>query len=351
MNALHRPLVSDIAIWNAIAAWFGQPVRLDQLGFTLVEARPPQGAVGALAATAETEAGTLTLVLQDMPLGAATGVDLALAELDDLPPDLREIVVSGVWDLLRQIAPAPLAARLLSVTPVAPGNAPPEARTWLSLQVDPGWGAPAVLLVGGSARCLTALAAGLVTSPGRPAPLAAALAAAIPVQCRIALGRIALPLAALRDLAPGDLLLTGTSAIRRELLAPRLSLILEPSGEGLIVKEIRMTDTDPETAPDLSATAPDDSLPETAAIPPADDTPLTRLDDLPVQVSVVLDDRQMSLAELQALTPGALVPLGDSTAEPGKPVRLLANGRTIGAGNLVEIDGTLAVRIADIVTG
>jgi type III secretion system YscQ/HrcQ family protein len=63
---------------------------------------------------------------------------------------------------------------------------------------------------------------------------------------------------------------------------------------------------------------------------------------LPVRVHVVVGEKEMTLSEASTLAAGAIVEL-DATASD--PVRLAVNGRIIGEGRLVEVEGRLGVRI------
>ncbi len=63
---------------------------------------------------------------------------------------------------------------------------------------------------------------------------------------------------------------------------------------------------------------------------------------LPVRVHVVVGEKEMTLAEATALAAGSIVEL-DATAND--PVRLAVNGRIIGEGRLVEVEGRLGVRV------
>jgi type III secretion protein Q len=68
----------------------------------------------------------------------------------------------------------------------------------------------------------------------------------------------------------------------------------------------------------------------------------TDLDDIPVKLLFELGRIELSLAEIRQLAPGAVIamsrPLEDS-------VDILANGRRIGRGNLVQIGDSLGIRI------
>ena len=66
------------------------------------------------------------------------------------------------------------------------------------------------------------------------------------------------------------------------------------------------------------------------------------LDDIPVKLLFELGRIELSLAEIRQLAPGALVPLQRPLEDS---VDILANGRRIGRGNLVQIGDSLGIRI------
>jgi type III secretion system YscQ/HrcQ family protein len=63
---------------------------------------------------------------------------------------------------------------------------------------------------------------------------------------------------------------------------------------------------------------------------------------LPVRLHVILGEKNLTLAEANSLAAGSVLDLD----LPAGPVRLAVNGRIVGDGELVEIDGRLGVRIA-----
>lgn len=67
-----------------------------------------------------------------------------------------------------------------------------------------------------------------------------------------------------------------------------------------------------------------------------------RLDQLPVRLSVTLGRVTLSAAEVIRLTPGAVIPLSEPL---GGPVEVMAGGQPIARGELVDVDGTLGVRL------
>lgn len=69
------------------------------------------------------------------------------------------------------------------------------------------------------------------------------------------------------------------------------------------------------------------------------------LSELPVEVEVELTRVPLSLAELGALQPGAILPL---RVGPGDPVFLRAGDRRIGRAELVEVEGEVAARVLEL---
>lgn len=69
------------------------------------------------------------------------------------------------------------------------------------------------------------------------------------------------------------------------------------------------------------------------------------LDDLPVRLVFEAGRIELSLGDLQRLAPGAVVPLARPVDEP---LDIMANGRRLGRGTLVQVGETLGVRIVSI---
>ncbi|MDX2153463.1 MAG: FliM/FliN family flagellar motor switch protein [Bryobacteraceae bacterium] len=76
----------------------------------------------------------------------------------------------------------------------------------------------------------------------------------------------------------------------------------------------------------------------------ASDNNSSPLNGLTVRLQAILAEREFTYAELEALVPGSIVELGRGD---GEPVQLALNGRLMGRGELVRVDGRLGVRIVD----
>jgi type III secretion system YscQ/HrcQ family protein len=330
MSALDYPMVPKIEAWNAIVALFGQPITLEGLQFQIeaAEAPPSDAPMQIMAVTKE---GRFPVSITGFPVAQAAGIEFELSDLAALPETLRETIRSGLIAALNTALPDPIRSRIQSLDPVL---AVPLAERWLKVTLDVGWGAPVELFVGGTLDAFAALGVASVTTPGHPAQIAQALAARIPLTARIALPGPTMGQRVLRDLAPGDLLLCpAEAAMQRRLITHCAEITLEAGPEeGWTVRTLTMTELDQHPAAGTEA-------------------PLQSLDDLPVRLSFVVAEKTLTLADLQAMQPGAVLGLDAPAPETGLEVTVLANGRVIGAGKLVELDGRAAVRLTAIARG
>lgn len=108
-----------------------------------------------------------------------------------------------------------------------------------------------------------------------------------------------------------------------------------------------------ETTASPPAANASEALPEVvtpAPVSPPEDTEpdalrLAAMLDIPVRLTVELGRAELTLAEVLALRPGAVVEL-DRLA--GDPVDLLANGRLIARGEILVINEGLALRVLEV---
>jgi type III secretion protein Q len=66
------------------------------------------------------------------------------------------------------------------------------------------------------------------------------------------------------------------------------------------------------------------------------------LDSLPVLLHVIIAQKEMTLSEANGLVPGTIL---DLNRDLSNVVQLALNGKIVGQGELVEVDGKLGVRI------
>lgn len=152
----------------------------------------------------------------------------------------------------------------------------------------------------------------------------------LPVPVRFCAGWTVMPLASLRELKRRDVVLLDESWIGSELdrivvtmgrlgaaasISGQLVTILEEPGE--IMEELDEQGVDEGTG----------------------------FGDLPVRLHFDLGERQMTLSELMAVGPGHVFDLG---RELRRAVIIRANGKVIGEGELVDVDGQIGVAVLSL---
>ncbi|KVA24590.1 type III secretion system cytoplasmic ring protein SctQ [Burkholderia ubonensis] len=279
----------------------------------------------------------------------------ALDARGDASVSLRTALASA---LLAPLVAAFAAAGLDGVTIGGLRAAPPAAldatRCVLSFALD---GAPLrCALLDASMPWLDALAARL---RGERLPDAAGLLARVRLPGRVRLGSRRLPLAVLRSLRPGDVLLdlapAALGAARAGPLHAWWGARRATQWHATVLIEgttMTMIET-PDTADDLdepivAGDLPAGSAADSPADPPDDDAldvapEPADLGDVDLPVHVEIDTLSLSIAELAALRPGYVLEL--PLAARDVPVRLVAYGQAIGGGRLVAVGAHLGVRI------
>ncbi|MGC2194489.1 MAG: FliM/FliN family flagellar motor switch protein [Terriglobales bacterium] len=66
------------------------------------------------------------------------------------------------------------------------------------------------------------------------------------------------------------------------------------------------------------------------------------IETLPLRLHVIVGEKEFTLAEVQSLGPGTIVELDSTKSDP---VRLMVNGKILGEGELVEVEGNLGVKV------
>ncbi|KVV37429.1 type III secretion protein [Burkholderia ubonensis] len=279
----------------------------------------------------------------------------ALDARGDASASLRTALASA---LLAPLVAAFAAAGLDGVTIGGLRAAPPATldatRCVLSFALD---GAPLrCALLDASMPWLDALAARL---RGERLPDAAGQLARVRLPGRVRLGSRRLPLAVLRSLRPGDVLLdlapAALGAARAGPLHAWWGARRATQWHATVLIEgttMTMIET-PDTADDLdepivAGGLPADSPTDSRADPPDDDAPGAApepadLGDVDLPVHVEIDTLSLSIAELAALRPGYVLEL--PLAARDVPVRLVAYGQAIGGGRLVAVGAHVGVRI------
>jgi len=75
------------------------------------------------------------------------------------------------------------------------------------------------------------------------------------------------------------------------------------------------------------------------------DSRLARFYDLPIEVAVELDRRQMKVREVLTLQIGSVIKMNRSA---GENMTLMFHGRPAGYGEIVVIEDTMGIRVTDL---
>lgn len=172
----------------------------------------------------------------------------------------------------------------------------------------------------------TSLAAQLMALPERHTPRED-----IPVTVTIEAGRMRLAAHELATLAVDDVLLPEDYPALRG----RIALMTGPHAFACSLTEGRATVLDATPAPNTPESPMSDQ--QTPEVPAGLDTAA-----LEVDIVFELERRTMKLNDLAALAPGYTFALG---TDPLAPVTLRVQGRNIGRGRLVDLDGTPGVQV------
>jgi type III secretion protein Q len=254
---------------------------------------------------------------------AAGDADLAF---DPLPPAdllalLLEAALGSLLDRLETILAMPVAlgtASGIGGAATFAGRLTRGAETWpVAVQAD------ADLLE----RLLTAW-------PPSPRPLDT-----LPMPATLRFGMTRLPAGLLATLRPGDMVLPEAGGIRDHamlVVGERwLAAAIRRQGAWHLERTLHEGGTG---LPEEGRWMMDGARRETGE-------PVAIPDEIPVQLCFELGRQDMALGQLRDLAPGMVLDLAQL---PDELVEIRANGRSIGRGALVEIDGKIGVRIVRI---
>jgi len=148
--------------------------------------------------------------------------------------------------------------------------------------------------------------------------------AAIPLRFDVVGGTLAIEASLLEGLAAGDVLLPQTWHPQNQQVALRLMLGTQCE----------------ETLCEVSDKVATLSSPFT----PISESTMTDTKALEVKLSFVLENRLITLGELQSMTAGYAFTL---TSDPNTPVTICANDKPIARGKLVDINGAVGVQVTE----
>ncbi|MEL7346338.1 MAG: FliM/FliN family flagellar motor switch protein [Pseudomonadota bacterium] len=334
-------------VWNAALSFAGAPIGLSGGGeLTFNRAKRPSGEHMCHLVTVDAGQGHASchalLVPTAYPFAARFNAELAMEDLENLPDAVSGALHAGVRD-----------SWLTAVEPYLPVNAgptarlaeinPPTALTWFEATLaQAGTQSSALIGIAPGQLCSLLSAHKLVGRGASGRARFAGLAARVPVPIALSLGAMPIALDGLRRLAPGDVLIMPTGAEGQRFMRSANAIFeCQPAEGGWAVTRQLAAVPIPErpTAETPMTDAMQTESPEGAPEPMAA-APTVPLD---LDIGAV----EMSLAELEALAPGAVVPV-EAGVEDGMVVTVRLNGRAIATGRLVQLEDRLAVQLTDV---
>ena len=171
----------------------------------------------------------------------------------------------------------------------------------------------------------------------------------LPIHFALVFADVDVTIAELETLAVGDVVilpgmkLQDVTIVRLDI-SPGTTIMAQVGGHTLTVESLgkSMSNTSGAVGAATSTNGEDTVVSGTPVVPQA------AIEDIPVRLVFDFGDLELTLAELRRLVPGQVIDL----ARPvGNAVRLSVNGRHIGAGEIVEIEGRLGVRITELAGG
>lgn len=147
----------------------------------------------------------------------------------------------------------------------------------------------------------------------------------IPYQLGVMAGETVMPYADYRSLMPGD--------------------VVVPDVWTVATGEVTLALRSPQTTLHVGrATLKEKTITLGEAMTPAQERTMQNTDDLEVKLTFELDSRTITVGELKSLEPGYSFRL---TKDPGSIVTVLANGRPVARGCLVDIGGAVGVQLTE----
>lgn len=163
----------------------------------------------------------------------------------------------------------------------------------------------------------------------------------VPLVCTI--GEAWLDRGGLRSLRPGDAILPAgpdPAPDRVELVGPDGRRAAARRDGGRLTLLAGFT-----PAPAIEDAAMPPTARTDAATPPDDALPLDRLDDLPIRLVFEAGRLELPLGRLDEIAPGQVLLL---PGDPDAPIAIVANGRRIGTGALVQVGERVGVRVIEL---
>lgn len=348
----HAVATDPFEYWNAALSISGHPLGLSNgYQFQYETCDVPEPDTPAFTA-ATAEGAKAIIVLDDYPFADELGVSLTLDSLSALEPALRDDLLAGTVAHLRATAPEMLQELVLDL-PMRPLSQLDELsgeHQWLSFTYAQPGKTPVRLRMGVHPLALGVF---LKSVPLTAQPLWKSLRQQLTVSVSLQACVEHLPLSQIRALEVGDLILLSAEGLgqRMRVEGPHSVHHLFLAEQGWACESIATKESAPQMSEDLAPQtepAAEPAEPAEAPAAPGAEEVAPSFADMPLAVSFEIDERQMSVAELEGWQAGALIPLDVPALSEEMPIFVRAGGKRIAQGNLVQIDSRIALRISKL---
>ena len=338
------------AVWNALISQCGTSIPLAGKGVTAV-IEPTSSPQHTRVAVLIQAAGLRAVVIFDsFPFAALFEANLEADDLDRLPVALRDVLIEGMlstfWSQIPQNRLPCYAILGIGDWQESAAEAG-SALDWLTISIQGMAPQAGRLRIGCVAVDVArAIAGGQISTRAAWDGLRVKLTA----EAFFTLGRLTAPLAKLRALAPGDVVVLAASnrnlaklRLRHELHEFRLA-DEEWTYAGLSRLQPRRRETELREEQDMSNDPADDDEKSGELNAP-------NVSALMLDLDFDLGAIQLPLAEIEGWQVGSVVDFDPPIATDGVEVIMRINGQAIARGDLISIDDRLAVRVTRLLLG
>lgn len=253
---------------------------------------------------------------------AAAGFTVA-----DLPAELRTAITEALLTPLLTSLASALGAQVLFEEADYDGHAV-DAAVGFAVTVTGDTFEPVRMTAAlspistGAAPVLAGL---LATLPRHRAGMLANVTDGIPLTLTFSAGAVSLPADLYGTLETGDVILPDEWYLRSDTVKLTVTADAVPQLEALCTYQNNTATLTNEPAP-----LPENAMPDT--------------DALEVKLTFELENRTITVGEMKSLQPGYTFTLA---SDPGAPVTIVANGKPVAKGRLVDVNGSVGVQLTE----
>lgn len=333
------------AFWNAVVSYAASSLPLlNKATATFTVGTAPAAERHALSLSFEGGARLVALPIA-FPFQGLVGADLTVEDLPLLPTALRDALEEAMVAIVATFLPEHDQGRLAldrSGPFAAYGKQAGAELRWFRVQLSGLASEPAVFDVGIALDQLAAIFEA-TTNPRQVWP---GLKTHLRRDVDITIGRVVVPIAAAKEIRHGTVIVLDRtddpSLCQMRVGTTRFDFRAEGQ-QWLCAEVVDLDRARHDRQDDMTKAATFPTVPEAAE--PTGEIDLGLLE---VAIDFDLGRVLVPLAEIETWQRGSLVALSALPSRDGVEVTLRANGRGIGRGDLVEIDGRLAVRVTQL---